>query len=288
MIEIFFIKILKKLDLLKYLNFTIKRIYNEKSISIPFVNGIGLTNLMLKNEWLDMLIKIFVQEKNKTFVDVGVNIGQSLIRLKTACPQVKYLGFEPNSTCTGYTQQLIKLNAFSNCMIQNAALSSGVSNLILEKTSATDSRASLISALRPDYFEDKEHIIALDYDSFYLDEDICFVKIDVEGGEYEVIQGMVKAIEKYQPIITCEVLDSLNAEVLNFTQQRVSLVCELLASLNYGIIQLQKRNEKIVFVKKIDKIIIKQWTEESYDFNDYLFYPLAKEEHVLLKLESVI
>lgn len=273
-----------KLGILKALNFKFKKVYNCTTVSIPFINGIGLTNLILKSEWLDSLIDLFVIEENKTFIDVGVNIGQTLIRLKTACPEIKYIGFEPNSTCTAYVQSLAKLNNFSNCIIQNVALSSKVKNLILEKTSVVDSRASLITALRPDYFLDKEHVLALDYQSFYMDEAIGFVKIDVEGGEYEVIKGMVKAIEKHQPIITCEVLDSFNSEVLDFTQKRVSMVCDLLESLNYGIIQLQTSNNKLVSIKMIDAITIKQWTTESYDFNDYLFYPRKNEDIVVKKL----
>lgn len=286
--EIYFLKFLKKIGLLKGLNFSIKKKLNGKTILIPFINGIGLTNQLLKSEWLDSLIEVFVKGENKTFIDVGVNVGQTLIRLKTACPEVNYIGFEPNSTCTAYTQKLVKQNNFSNCIIQNTALSTKVENLVLEKTSVADSRASVISALRPDYFKDKEHVIALDYDSFYQNEHIGFVKIDVEGGEYEVIQGMEKAIEKYQPLITCEVLDSLNSEVMQFTQNRATLVCELLTSLNYGIIQLQTSDNKLISIKKIDKIIIKQWTTESYNFNDYIFYPLNKESNVIESLRVSI
>jgi len=287
MIKIYFAIVLKKLGLLDKLNFKIRKKYNGKKVIIPFTNGIGLTNLILKREWLDSLIDLFVNEENKTFIDVGVNIGQTLIRLKTTCPEIKYIGFEPNSTCTAYTQRLVKLNNFSNCIIQNTALSSKVENLILEKTSVVDSRASLISALRPDYFQDKEHVLALDYQSFYLYEPIGFVKIDVEGGEYEVLSGMTNAIEKHQPIITCEVLDSLNSAVLDFTQKRASQVCELLATLDYKIIQLQTINNKLVAIKMIDTIMIKQWTNESYDFNDYLFYPKNDENNVVEKLMSL-
>ena len=289
MLNIYLLKVLKKIGLLERFNFILKKEYNGIQILIPFINGIGLTNLIIKREWLDSLIDLFVKGENKAFVDVGVNIGQTLIRIKTACPDVRYIGFEPNSTCTAYAQKLAKLNNFSNFTVQNTALSSKVDNLILEKTLVDDSRASLISELRPNYFLDKENVIAMDYQSFYLKEDICFVKIDVEGGEYEVIKGMTKAIEKHQPIITCEVLDSLNSEVHDFTQKRATLVCEMLKSLDYEIIQLQtnKKNDKLVSFKMITEIVIKQWTNESSDFNDYLFYPRLKKENVIKKIRSL-
>jgi len=257
-------------------------------VSVPFINGMGLHNLILKREWLDSVIELFAQVEDKTFVDVGVNIGQSLIRFKTICPQTKYLGFEPNSTCVAYAQKLISVNKFQGCIIQNAALSTGVSNLILEKTTVDDSRASLISALRPNYFEDKEHVIALDYDTFYFENEISFVKIDVEGGEFEVLKGMERSLKRHQPLVVCEVLDSLEDSVLEFTQKRASMVCELLDSLGCGIIQLHTKNNKLMSFERIDKIIIKQWTTESPDFNDYLFYPLVRESDVLEKLMSLV
>lgn len=287
--KVYFVKFLKKLRLLDVFNFIVKKRINGKVVLVPFINGIGLTNLVMKREWLDSLIEVFVENEKGAFIDVGVNIGQTLIRLKTLCPNVKYVGFEPNSTCTAYAQKLAKLNKFSDCIFQNTALSNKVENLILEKTSEVDPRASLVASLRPSFFVDKEYVIALDYESFYLEEDICFVKIDVEGGEYEVIKGMEKAIEKHQPIITCEVLDSYNSETLQFTQDRASLISDLLASLDYGIVQLHTNTEsdKLVSIKIIEKIVIKQWTTESYDFNDYVFYPKKYEKYVIEKLMSL-
>ncbi len=236
-----------------------------------------------------MLIEIFVSGQNtKTFVDVGVNIGQTLLRLKTICPEVEYLGFEPNSTCTAYSQKLIKEDKFRNCTIQNVALSTEIGILQLEKDSDTDSRASVVSNLRPDYFSVKESVLALDYQNFYLDKVVGFVKIDVEGAEYEVLKGMEKAIKKHQPIITCEVLDSHNAEVFNFTQKRATELCEMLKSWNYNIIRLQTESSAIVNYEKIDTIKIIQWTPDSYAFNDYLFYPANEESSVIEKLKKIV
>lgn len=289
MLKIYFIKLLKKLSLLEKINFVIKKRFNESNVFIPFINGIGLCNLVLHEGWLDSIIHVFVKTQNKTFVDVGVNIGQTLLRLKTICPYIKYIGFEPNSTCTSYSQILAKRNGFTDCIIQTVALSIRVSNLVLEKSLITDSRASLVSSLRPDFFTEKEFVLALDYQSFYLEEKIGFVKIDVEGAEYEVLKGMEKAIIKHQPIIACEVLDSHSANVLDFTQTRAKLVCEMLKSLDYAIIQLQTRKgqSSLVSFKKLKRITIKQWTPESAVTNDYLFYPKNEEQKVINKLKSI-
>ena len=284
---IYFVKALKKLGLLSKINFQVKKKYNKTVINIHLINGIGLTNLILKNEWLDELIKVFVTGTSGTFVDVGVNIGQTLIRLKTVLPNYNYIGFEPNSTCVSYTQQLIALNKFRDCIIQNCALSTKVENLILEKTSSTDPRASVVASLRPSFFEVKESVLSLVYQSLYIDIPISFVKIDVEGAELEVLIGMKEALIRFQPLITCEILDSYSEEVLEFTQERASQVSEFLSSIDYCIIQLQTRDNNIIAFKELKQITVKQWTIESYNFNDYLFCPLTNRSFVVDKLNEI-
>jgi len=281
------LKILKRLHLLKFINFKTNKYLNKIKIKIPFINGIGFTNFVLQKNWIDGLLESFI-EYDRTFVDVGVNIGQTLLRVKTLHSDLEYLGFEPNSTCTSYTQQLIKINHFNNCIVQNCALSDTVANLILEKSYLEDSRASVVSSLRPNYFNEKENVLALDYQSFYMDKEISFVKIDVEGAEYEVLQGMKDALVKYKPIITCEVLDSHTSNTFDFTQKRATLVSELLKSIDYEIVQLHANEKSIIAYNKIDTILIKQWTDESEFLNDYLFYPSEKKESVFEKLNNII
>ena len=138
-------------------NITLSRKFKQKKIKVPFINGVGYRNILIHENWLDDLIRQFVSEKDKTFVDVGVNIGQTLLRVKTAYPEIEYLGFEPNSTCTSYSQQLIAINDFRNCIILNCALSSEVQNLKLLKTGSDDSSASVVSDLRPNFFKKIEH-----------------------------------------------------------------------------------------------------------------------------------
>ena len=285
--KLYFLKALKRLLLLSKFNFSLSRKLNGKKIYIPFINGTGLPNYTINKDFLDYLINAFVEECEGTFVDVGVNIGQSMLRVKTLMPDVDYLGFEPNATCVSYSQYLIKKNNFQNCHILNCALSTNIQLLKLNKTLTDDSRASLVDQLRPDFFIDKEDVLAIDYQSFFMNKKISFIKIDVEGAEYEALKGMEAAINKHQPIIVCEILDSFNDEILEFTQKRASQVYDLISSLDYRIIQLHKENQKIISYKKIHSFKIKQWTPDSYNFNDYLFYPTKQNDLVIEKLNRL-
>ena len=272
-----------------YFNFVFSKKINNVKVKIPIWGNVGLTNMMLEKNWLDLLIEKYALNGNlSTFVDVGVNIGQTLLRLKTVFPEIDYLGFEPNSTCTAYVQRLINVNKFKNCTIQNVALSTDIGILELEKDSDIDPRASVINNLRPDYFSAKESVLALDYHRFYLDKPVSFIKIDVEGAEYDVLQGMEKAIKKYLPVITCEVLDSHNANVLDFTQERATKLCELLKLWDYKIIRLQTESSSIINYEKIETIKIIQWSPLSYALNDYLFYPAKEEDSVIEKMKLIM
>lgn len=237
-IKILVIKILKRLKLLSHLNFFTSICFNNASVKIPFINGMGINIFLSESNWLDTLIESFCSNDDYAFIDVGVNVGQTLLKVKTIRPDIKYLGFEPNSSCISYVQQLIKINRFQNCIIHNCALSSEITFKILQKNLIDDVRASLVPELRPDYFVDGETITSINYDSFYSDQNICFVKIDVEGSELEVIKGMVNSINKHQPIIICEVLDSHLPETFNFTKDRAAKLSQLLTELDYSIIQL--------------------------------------------------
>jgi FkbM family methyltransferase len=277
-LRLYFLKALKKLSIIKYFNFQLTKTINGIKLKIPFINGMGLNNYVSESDWLDSLIEQFISQESDAFVDVGTNIGQTLLKIKSLSPGIKYLGFEPNSSCVQYLWDLIHRNHFNDCTIFNCALFSSVKFLNLEKSLTDDLRASVITLLRPGYFKGQETVMAIDYDSFLNNQKISFVKIDAEGSELEVIEGMKQSIQKYQPIIVCEVLDSHNSSTLKYTQSRTTELCRLIHSLNYSIFHIKKepsKNQIIDFIK-INEICIRQYTFESSLMNDYIFCPKKK------------
>ena len=177
-------------------------------------------------------------------------------------------------------QNLVKINNFTDCHLENSALSDRKQQVLLGKNEATDSSASIIENLRPDYFKDSDLINCISYDELKLNDKISFVKIDVEGAELEVLIGMEDAIKRFKPVILCEILDSFSEEVLDFTQSRADKLCKLLNSYGYAIIQIFQDGKKIKSYKQVETIKIQQWTLESYNLNDYLFYHKSNHEIV--------
>ena len=102
------IKILNKLDLLRWINIHGYLRLNNKEFTIPILGKTGHANLFMSEPWMTDLLKIILPIENKTFIDVGVNVGQSLLKLKSISAEINYIGFEPNPICIHYLTKLMK------------------------------------------------------------------------------------------------------------------------------------------------------------------------------------
>lgn len=280
-------RILKKLKLLKFVKLN-TIVYIEGEIAkIPVNKGVGYPNLFLHQDCFTPLFRKFFPENCGSFVDIGANVGQTLLKIKAINKSINYVGFEPNPICFTYIKELIVINNYENCSVENLALSDKEQKLVLRMNENADASASVVESLRPNYYVDKQVINCISYDSIYLEKRISFVKIDVEGAELEVLTGMKESINKYKPLILCEVLDSFSYDVLEFTQDRASKVCTLLKEAGYQIVQLNQAEKKLKSFKLLDSITIKEWTLESYNLNDYLFFHTSKQTEVLSALKTL-
>ena len=285
---VFFLKTLKKIKVLKYITVSIPIKFNKREITLLIQKGIGYPNLFIKDDFLSDLISIFLSQRQGYFIDVGMNIGQTLLKIKTVDEHRQYIGFEPNIVCVEYTRDLIRLNGYTNCEIRQYALSDENKIVKLSLNEATDASASIIESLRPNYFRDSVLIHCVPFDELGITEPIAILKIDVEGAELEVLMGMQKAIDTHRPLIVCEVLDCHSTGVLNATQKRADALCRLLQQHQYVLFQLKQHKERIHAFNRIDCITIKPWSLDSYNLNDYLFCHAAFEQETLILLNQLL
>lgn len=276
-------RLLRKVNLLRYLNVSRSIGFAGRNVIIPVINGLGYPNLFLKPNWLYSLINHFFTTAGEGFVDVGANIGQTLVAVKAANQSIQYMGFEPSVSCCYYLKNLIQANGFVDCRVHNVALSDTLKQTILETNGEADPTGSIVTALRPAFFSRRESVFSIDHDRLPTEHKITCVKIDVEGGELETLLGMQILIARDRPYILCEILDSYSADVLAFTQRRADRVGELLRQHRYNIIQLAQNEatDQIVSFNEIDTIRIEQWRKESLQLNDYIFYPQERWQYVI-------
>jgi len=268
MLKYVFLKLLKKLKVLDKINFSTYININGKKINIPIIKGAGLCNINVTEKWFIKLFEEILILKEGSFIDVGANLGQTLIKIKSVDPGIRYIGLEPNPICVSYLIELIKRNKFKNCEILPIGISN--KNCLVKLncyTDDTDSAASILEGFRKAKINQSFWVSTFDFNAIYESlgvEKISIIKIDVEGSELEVIRSMVSIIAQNRPFIFCEILPVYNKENI-FRLKRQKELLNIIKKLKYKIFRILKEG-KLVPIEQIG-------IHSNLDLCNYLFIP---------------
>lgn len=236
----------KKLGILKRLNLFLDY-PGDKRMVVPLIRSIGYDHFFDNDFWMwEVLRKLLpVYAQGKCVVDVGVNIGQTLLKVKSIDRNTSYFGFEPNPNCLFYLFQLMEVNDFENVTIFPLALSekTGLSDLDFYSSDATDTSASIVPQFRMGRLRNIKvpTVCASELEQFQHQQ-IGVVKIDVEGGELEVVKGMYPLLQRDRPLVICEVLPVYGEEnTLRLDRQQG--LSAILESINYKMAQIDGSGE---------------------------------------------
>lgn len=276
--QLIVLKILRRLNVLKNANFSIKKFINGHEFQIPLMGEIGLTNVFLTEPWMIELLTKILNSKSGLFVDVGVNIGQTLIKLKSVDNNCEYLGFEPNPTCIHYVNKLVKENKFENVNLVPVGIADsttlGIFNYFYENSA--DTTASIVAEFRPDQKINRKEYIPI-FDMSFLkgvlfEKQISVLKVDVEGAELEVIRCFEEKIKEDQPYVLIEILPAYSSANKERIDRQVEIQ-RILRGLEYTFYRILKLNNKLKGFEKIEEI------EVHSDINlcDYLCLPKNNE-----------
>lgn len=226
-------------------NFTVRQRVHGKSVRIPIIKGFGFANLSMSETWMLGLLKCLLEHKKGAFLDVGVNIGQTLIKLKCIDQERRYIGFEPNPACVFYANELIRENCFPNCTLLPVALFSANDILELDLFDGTemDSAASLIKGFRSSRKIYRTQYVAAVSFAWIAQTvampDIGIVKIDVEGAELEVIKSLEETLLNHRPLVVAEILPVYEAHNRQ-RKDRQDQIEKILYNLNYTMFRVVK------------------------------------------------
>ena len=222
------VRVLNRIGLLNYLSLKINVFFYSVKWTIPLYNSNGFFYMYGNSEehLYKVYKKLFEKLNIDLFIDVGINLGQTLIKVKSISKGVKYVGFEPNYNCLSYVDNLIRLNNLNNtCQIIPVGL--GKTNTVMKfyQLGHTDTRGSLTDQS----FNEEEKVNLTFVPIFKLDDQpisrklkTVVLKIDVEGFELDVLIGGLEFIKSCQPIILIEVLPH------NGEKDKISLQKEML------------------------------------------------------------
>lgn len=232
----------KKTGIVRRLNYRRRLYVNSVRMSSPSI--LGVTCEMTVTWMIDLLEKL-LKENNGVFLDVGVNVGQTLVKLKALDPERAYIGFEPNPLCVFYIGELIKENGFQNCTLNPVGLFTEDSVLSLDSFSndPTDSSASLIDGFRPNNKIHSQFFVSVfrfeSVASLLNINSVGIVKIDVEGAELKVVKSLSGLIRQHRPIVLLELLP-VYSHANVFRKARQEELERIFADANYTIFRVEK------------------------------------------------
>lgn len=212
-------------------------------VQIPFLAGQAAD--FAGESWMTELLAALLPALPGTFVDVGVNLGQTVIKVKLVEPARRVIGFEPNPSCVSYLRELVRVNGYANVEILPTGLFVRDAILALDLFSASDvdSAASVIPDFRPGQrvygrvnvpvvtWRTATQTVAV--------ERLGIVKIDVEGAELDVLTTMEEALARDRPAILIEILPVYHADNQS-RLERQEAIERLLRDHRYRIFRVSK------------------------------------------------
>lgn len=172
-----------------------------------------------------------------TILDIGAHIGLfSVLAAKTAGEYGKIFSFEPAFTTIPVLQQTIRINELGSSITPvNQAMGKDVRRAdFFVSTNEADNGNSLIS-----YKQDRKltrvEVDMNTIDNFVMTKKLAkinFIKIDVEGAEYDTLLGGQQVFKKYKP----HVIVSIHPEAIEKKGDKLEDIFSLVEDMRYDII----------------------------------------------------
>ena len=268
----------------------IKFIEDIPKLQIFIYNNVSKFKFLFPHEKDYFALKLlFDEDEKRDFLDVGGNIGLSTIGFRE-------LGFKKNSIhifepdaflVNNYINKLKKL--YKNIKIYKFGLYSKDCNKKLIKAYFKNHYFHFNNSFDKKYIKNKikqnypkkfksfryksQKLKLKRYDKLNLKNNICFVKIDVEGLDHEVIKGMKKLLAKSRPVILIE---------YNFSNFKIIYN---LVKINYKCYQFDMDQNKLKKLsdKEINLLISGKTLEKKYSKNSVNIFYIHKNNQFNLK-----
>lgn len=283
------IRILQRLWLIGLIRFTVRARINGQPLRIPIARGSGISSLVDGEPWATRVYAVLLQRFPGTFIDVGVNVGQTLMRVRTLRPDADYVGFEPNRFCVDYLRRLMRLNPLLEAPIVAAGLSDhdGEATLRMNQDSLSDDSASLVEDFRPGHTVHRSMAVRIiRFETAEREARIGkagIVKIDVEGSEREVLRSMADRINRDRPAVVLEILPvgrATNTDRL----QRQQDVEALFAGIGYRLLRLRNMGAE----SRLERMTGPIGVHDDQRLANFVVVPQEREGELLPLLEQAM
>jgi FkbM family methyltransferase len=189
----------------------VKRAYSNYLVEFNFFASIqvaskakynGIENTLLNNS----IALLKSDENDKIVFDVGTNFGfLSLVWANTICENGKVYSFEPHhSLYRSYTKSVKSNLLEKNIVTENVAVGNELGSIELNLLS-TSSNTLELESNKGNNKKEKVNLITLDHYAEKNNITKCdLIKIDVDGIEFDILNGSQELIKKLKPIFIVE------------------------------------------------------------------------------------
>jgi FkbM family methyltransferase len=142
-----------------------------------------------------------------TIIDVGTNIGETLLNFARINRNGINIGFEPVPTVFRKAKHNLNLNNFENIALENLGLSNIEETLSFREPDEHNSGGIYLVKTKG---EDVESVRVVRLDDYVCKNgitNISLIKIDVEGFEMNVLNGSIETLKRFMPALFVEVND---------------------------------------------------------------------------------
>lgn len=145
-----------------------------------------------------------ILNEGDVFIDVGAYIGYySILARESVGDTGKVIAFEPHPENYKRLLKNIRLNSWDNVIAENIALSDKKEKVYLSPFLNSDFTSFSIIPSKGEFVE----VEAIPFDEYAKKHNVKpdLIKIDAEGAEFKILKGMKETLQKYHPIIICEI-----------------------------------------------------------------------------------
>jgi FkbM family methyltransferase len=155
------------------------------------IEYLDLTSLlhMVREIYIEKHYAFDAARDDPKVIDAGANIGIATLFIKQTYPRARIIAFEPEPLAFAALERNIRANALKNVTAVNKAIAGRRGSAVL-----LGHPYSLVSSLKggrgTSTKSSRVETVSL---SSYVDEEIDFLKLDVEGVEVEIIENLAMA-----------------------------------------------------------------------------------------------